>query len=82
MPTDGPIAAIGERPWRQLSDVWCALVQRGCDPVLLRRRSLLTPHCGLGLHTPAVADRVCGVAREVGRRVYEQARASRFALGA
>ena len=82
VPTDGPIAASGERPWRQLSDVWCALVQRGCDPVLLRERSLLTPHCGLGLHTPAVADRVCGVAREVGRRVYEQAAASRFALGA
>ena len=82
VPTDGPIVGSGERPWRQLSDVWCALVQRGCDPVLLRQQSLLTPHCGLGLHTPAVADRVCGVVRGVGRRVYEQAAASRFALGA
>ena len=27
-------------------------------PVLLRQRSLVTPACGLGLHTPSVADRV------------------------
>lgn len=80
--TDGPIPTGNERPWRQLSDVWCALVERGCDPVLLRRRSLVTPQCGLGLHTPAVADRVCRIAREIGRRVNEQAVASRFALGA
>ena len=58
VPTDGPIPTSSERPWRQLSDVWCELVSRGCDPVLLRQRSLVTPHCGLGLHTPAVADRV------------------------
>ena len=51
VPTDGPIPTGSERPWRQLSDVWCELVKRGCDPVLLRQRSLVTPHCGLGLHT-------------------------------
>jgi hypothetical protein len=82
VPTDGPITISAERPWRQLSDVWCALVRRGCDPVMLRQQSLLTPHCGLGLHTPAVADRVCSITRDVGRRVFEQALASRFALGA
>ncbi len=38
--TDGPIPARAERPWRDLSDVWCALVQLGCDPVQLRRRGL------------------------------------------
>jgi hypothetical protein len=80
--TDGPIPTSSERPWRELSDVWCQLVQRGCDPVLLRQRSLVTPHCGLGLHTPAIADRVCRFTREVGRRINEQAVASRFALGA
>lgn len=80
--TDGPIPTSNERPWRELSDVWCELVHRGCDPVLLRQRSLVTPHCGLGLHTPAVADRVCRLTREVGRRIHEQAVASRFALGA
>jgi hypothetical protein len=80
--TDGPIPTSSERPWRELSDVWCELVHRGCDPVLLRQRSLVTPHCGLGLHTPAVADRVCRLTREVGQRINEQAVASRFALGA
>jgi hypothetical protein len=80
--TDGPIPTGSERPWRQLSDLWCELVKRGCDPVLLRQRSLVTPHCGLGLHTPAIADRVCRLTREVGRRINEQAIASRFALGA
>jgi hypothetical protein len=80
--TDGPIPTSSERPWRLLAEVWCALVERGCDPVLLRQRSLVTPHCGLGLHTPAIADRVCRITREIGRRVNEQAVASRFALGA
>ena len=57
-------------------------MSRGCDPVELRRRSLITPACGLGLHTPAVADRVVRLAREIGRKVNDQAVASRFALGA
>lgn len=82
VPTDGPILTSSERSWRQLSDLWCELVTRGCDPVLLRQRSLVTPHCGLGLHAPAVADRVVRLTREVGRRINEQAVASRFALGA
>jgi hypothetical protein len=82
VPTEGPIATTSERSWRQLSDVWCELVRRGCDPVVLRQQSLVTPHCGLGLHTPSVADRVLQLTREVGRRVNEQAAACRFALGA
>jgi hypothetical protein len=82
VPTDGPIVTTSERSWRQLSDVWCELVARGCDPIVLRQNSLVTPHCGLGLHTPSVADRVVRLTREVGRRVSEQAVASRFALGA
>jgi hypothetical protein len=57
-------------------------VNRGCDPVELRRRSLVTPACGLGLHSPQVADRVLRLTREISRRVNEQAVASRFALGA
>jgi hypothetical protein len=82
VPTAGPIATSADRPWRQLSDIWCELVNRGCDPVELRRRSLVTPACGLGLHTPSVADRVVGITREIGRKVNDQAVASRFALGA
>jgi hypothetical protein len=82
IPTDGPIATSADRAWRLLSEVWCELVNRGCDPVELRRRSLITPACGLGLHTPAVADRVVRMTREIGRKVNDQAVASRFALGA
>ena len=52
IPTDGPIATSADRHWRLLSELWCELVDRGCDPVELRRRSLVTPACGLGLHTP------------------------------
>jgi hypothetical protein len=82
VPTDGPITTTSERPWRLLSEVWCELVHRGCDPVVLRERSLITPACGLGLHSTPVADSVVRLTREIGRRVNEQAVASRFALGA
>lgn len=82
VPTSGPIPTSAERPWRQLSAVWCSLVERGIDPVLLRTRSVVTPECGLGLHTPAVAARVLRLTAEVGRRVRDQAVASRFVLGA
>ena len=47
-----------ERSWRELTDLWCELVQRGCDRDLLRQRSLVTPQCGLGSHTAVVAERV------------------------
>jgi hypothetical protein len=80
--TDGPISTTVERPWRQLSDLWCQLVERGCDQVKLRRQSLVSPECGLGMHTPAVAERVFRVNDELGSRVRDQATASRFVLGA
>lgn len=80
--TDGPIGVTAGRAWHQLSGVWCSLVQRGVDPGLLRRQALLTPHCGLGTHTPVVAERVCQTVREVTHRVRDQAAATRFVLGA
>ncbi|MFM2070674.1 MAG: hypothetical protein RLZZ623_937 [Actinomycetota bacterium] len=80
--TDGPIASTVERPWRQLSDLWCQLVERGCDHQLLRQNSLITPECGLGMHTPSVGERIHRITTELGRRVYDQAIASRFVLGA
>jgi hypothetical protein len=52
-----------------LTDVWAGLEQRGVDPELLRRRSVVTARCGLGLHTPVVAERVCRAVREIGRRI-------------
>ncbi len=81
LPTDRPIATTSDRVWRLLSEVWRELVARGCDPLDLRRRCLVTPACGLGLHTPSVAERVVRLTREIGRRVHDQAVASRFALG-
>lgn len=80
--TDGPIATTVERPWRQLSQLWCRLVERGCDQILLRQQCLITPECGLGPHTPSVAERVHRVLDELSRRVRDQATASRFVLGA
>jgi hypothetical protein len=80
--TDGPIGVTAGRAWHQLSGVWCSLVQQGVDPGLLRRQALLTPHCGLGTHTPVVAERVCHTVREITHRVRDQATATRFVLGA
>src|SRR4029077_17196853 len=71
--TDGPIATSSERSWRLLSEVWCELFKRGSDPVELRQRTLVTPACGLGLHSPQVAERVVRLTREIGRRINEQA---------
>ncbi len=80
--TDGPIPTSAERPWRKLSELWCELVQRGADPAQLRRQSIITPGCGLGMHTPAVAERVHRLAAEISGRVRDQAAATRFSLGA
>lgn len=80
--TDGPIPATSERPWRQLSDLWCQLVQQGCDPLLLRQRAWITPACGLGLHSEGVAEHVTSLVSEVAHRVRNQATAARLTLGA
>jgi hypothetical protein len=81
VPTGGPILTSAERCWRDLCDVWCGLVERGCDPMLLRTRSLVTPACGLGLHSVGVSDRVFSLAGALGTRVRDQARATQFILG-
>lgn len=80
--TDGPVPSVVERPWRALSDLWCSLVQLGCDPVLLRRQGLVSPHCGLAMHAPSVARRIVRLSADVGKRVKDQSAATRFALGA
>ncbi len=81
-PTEGPVPSTSERQWRALSDVWCSLVQLGCDPVLLRRQSIVTPQCGLTNHSASVARRIARLTAEVGKRVQDQSSATRFALGA
>jgi hypothetical protein len=81
-PTEGPVPSTSERQWRALSDLWCALVQLGCDPVLLRRQSIVTPQCGLANHSVSVARRIARLTADVGKRVQDQSAATRFALGA
>lgn len=80
--TDGPVPHTAERPWRLLSDLWCALVNAGCDPVSLRTNSMVTPVCGLGLHSPEIVDTVFDLVRQVGARIVDQAVATRITFGA
>jgi hypothetical protein len=67
--TAGPIGVTSTRSWHRLSSLRHELEQRGCDPVKLREQCLLTPECGLGTHSPVVADRVCRSLRDVSRSV-------------
>jgi hypothetical protein len=82
IPTDGPIPTSADRNWRGLSDVWCSLVQLGCDPILLRQQSLVSPACGLSAHSVAIARRIARLTSDVGRRVKDQSAATRLSLGA
>jgi len=79
--TEGPILTSADRCWRDLCDLWCGLVERGCDPMVLRTQSLITPACGLGTHSMGVSDRVFGLAAALGLRVRDQVRATQFILG-
>jgi hypothetical protein len=82
VPTDRPLPPSADRLWRQLSDVWCGLVGEGVDPRALRRQSLVTPACGLALHDESTAGEVHRLLGEVGRRVRDQAVATRLIVGA
>jgi hypothetical protein len=82
IPTDGPIGDSGELPWRRLAAVWCELTRRGCDPVLLRTRAVITPACGLVGHGPSQAARALRLAGTLADRVHDQAVAARLTLGA
>ena len=50
VPTDRPVGLNADRPWRELAELWCTLVQAGCPPERLRDQAVITPACGLGLH--------------------------------
>jgi hypothetical protein len=80
--TEGPIGVTSARSWHHMSKVWCELVQRGCDANLLRDQSLLSPECGLGTHSVAVADRLCHSLRDVSRSLRSESAAAKFVLGA
>jgi methionine synthase II (cobalamin-independent) len=82
VPTDGPLGSTPERLWRTLSAEWCGLVQGGCEPVLLRERSLITPACGLATHDETQADQVLWLTSQLARRVQTQTLGLRLTVGA
>jgi methionine synthase II (cobalamin-independent) len=82
VPTTGPLGSTPERLWQHLSAEWCALVQGGCDPVLLREQAFITPACGLALHGEAQADLVLRLANQVARRLGTQTQGMRLTVGA
>jgi hypothetical protein len=82
VPTDRPVGESADPHWRTLARVWCDLTRRGCDPVPLRTRGLITPACGLAGYGASQAERVLGIARELAARVHDQAVAARLTLGA
>lgn len=82
VPTNAPIGASSDRYWRELSAVWCELVQHGCDAARLRRQALITPACGLGDHDAEVAERVLASVVELAAKTATQAVATRLSLGA
>jgi hypothetical protein len=82
VPTDRPVGEAADPHWRRLATVWCELTRRGCDPVSLRARGIITPACGLAGYGASQAERVLGIARELAARVHDQAVAARLTLGA
>ncbi len=82
VPTDRPVGESADPHWRALAALWCELTRRGCDPVPLRTRGMITPACGLAGYGASQAERVLGIARELAARVHDQAVAARLTLGA
>jgi hypothetical protein len=82
VPTDGPVGTTADRHWRELADLWCTLVQGGCNAVRLRRQAIVTPACGLGLHELSAIDHVFELVDAVADRVHGQAVATRLSVGA
>jgi hypothetical protein len=82
VPTDGPMGTTADRHWRELADLWCSLVQGGCDAARLRRQAIVTPACGLGLHELGAIDHVFELVDAVADRVHGQAVATRLSIGA
>jgi hypothetical protein len=82
VPTDRPIGDSADALWRRLVGVWCELTRRGCDPVRLRTRGMITPACGLAGHGTTQADRALRFAADIASRVGDQSVAARLTVGA
>lgn len=82
VPVNGPVGPDPDPLWRRLTGVWCDLTRAGCDPLLLRRHSLVTPACGLAGHGPSQAELAMHLCASLAGRVHEQALATRLSVGA
>jgi hypothetical protein len=82
VPTDRPVGDSGDTLWRRLATVWCELTRRGCDPVQLRTRGIITPACGLAGHGLSQAERALRLAADLAGRMGDQAVAARLTVGA
>lgn len=82
VPTDRPLGEREDVHWRALTGLWCDLSRNGCDPMLLRTQSILTPACGLAHHAPGQVDNVFALVRRLAERVQDQALATRMSAGA
>jgi hypothetical protein len=82
VPTDRPVGDSADVLWRRLVSVWCELTRRGCDPVRLRTRGIITPACGLAGHGHTQAERALRLAAEIAGRVGDQSVAARLTVGA
>lgn len=82
VPTSAPVGGRTGLYWKTLSSQWCELVQHGADPVLIRRRSLVTPHCGLANHSVEQAEHVLAMCGLVADSLQEQAVSVKLSVGA
>ena len=82
VPTDRPLGEREDVHWRALTGLWCDLSRNGCDPMLLRTQSILTPACGLAHHAPEQVANVFTLVRRLAERVQDQALAARMSAGA
>lgn len=82
VPTNRPVGASSDRLWRNLSDTWCELVQRGCDALRLREQALVTPECGLAGHDSLQAEHILSLSVDLAERVRRQSFGVRLSVGA
>ena len=82
VPTDGPMTTTPERSWRKVTALWTELVRAGCDPTLLHRQALVTPACGLALHSESSATRIIEHVSDIGERIRSTDPTSRYTVGA
>ncbi len=82
VPTTQPLGNCDEVYWRNLNSLWGDLARNGCDPMLLRLQSIITPACGLGLHLPSQVAGIYALVRKIAERTQDQALAARLSAGA